>query len=99
MKAKTKSVIKIASEPVFIRPLESDGDQVQISFRIAGSEKSRFDAAQSVLRSHGKDMLIAEVLRAAMREASEYVEKMYGNMPINKNSDGSEAGKESVVSA
>lgn len=98
MKAKSKSEINIASEPAFIRPLESE-EQVQISFRISKSEKTRFDNAQEILKTKHKDMQIAEVLRAAMRQACEYVEKTYGNMPINKNSDKSEPGKESAVSA
>lgn len=77
MKDKDKLASKSGGEPAFIRPLEGDGEQVQVSFRIGVLEKARFEAAQATLRNHGKDMQIADVLRTALRDAANYVEQRY----------------------
>ncbi len=79
MKSTRKHPGGTSGQPAFIHPLEIDGDQVQVSFRLAASEKNRFEAAQATLRAHELDMSLADVLRAAIREVTLYVEQRYGH--------------------
>ena len=83
MKSKCKRAGSIASKPTFIHPLEIDGDQVQVSFRLAASEKIRFEAAQATLRKHDLDMSLVDVLRAAIRDVTCYVEQAYSSNAID----------------
>lgn len=83
MKSKSKRASNIASQPTFIHRLEMDANQVQVSFRLAASEKMRFEAAQASLRSNDLDMSLADVLRAAIRDVTSYVEQTYSNDAIN----------------
>lgn len=68
-----------------------DGDQAQVSFRLAASEKMRFEAAQATLRSHDLDMSLADVLRAAIREVTSYVEQTYSSVAVNDRDEAQQA--------
>ena len=64
-------------KPTYIRQRETDSSSVQITCRIPASEKKRFDEAAELLRDHGEDMLLVDIVRAALDEAATYVERHY----------------------
>lgn len=67
------------SKPSFIHPLEKGGSSTQIACRIPTHVKERIDKAQKLLRQHGEDMQIADIVRAALEEAASFVERRYGS--------------------
>lgn len=64
-------------KPTYIRQRETDSSSIQITCRIPAAEKKRFDEAAALLRDHGEDMLLVDIVRAALDEAATYVERHY----------------------
>lgn len=64
-------------KPPFIHPHGKDVALVQLSCRIPGHEKERFDRAVARLRESGDDMQVSDVVRHALAEAATYVERHY----------------------
>ena len=64
-------------KPPYIHPRDKDEITVQISCRIPGREKDRFDKAVERLREHGEDMQVVDIVRNALAEAADYVERHY----------------------
>lgn len=66
-------------KPSFIRQLAKSGSSTQVACRVPSHVKERYDKAQKLLRQHGEDMQIADVVRAALEDAAEFVERRYGS--------------------
>ena len=65
--------------PSFIKSCEPDGESAQVSVRIPLTEKTRFESAQHILRENGLGMLLTDVVRTALSEASDFVEATYSS--------------------
>lgn len=65
-------------KPPYIHARNKDEMTVQLSCRIPGREKDRFDKAVGRLRESGEDMQVVDIVRNALAEAADYVERHYG---------------------
>lgn len=89
------------SAPSYIKTFENANSMTQVAARIPADVKLRFDNAQEILRRHGLDMQLNDVIRDALCAASEYVSREYGepdsmkaSVPVTSN----ESGKGSALS-
>lgn len=72
--------------PGFIRSSPKAGEQAQICVRIPQALRNSFEQAQLLLREHGMDMQLAEVVRLAIQDACRLVAERYGDAdPVASN--------------
>lgn len=79
-------------KPPYIHPLIKDEACVQLSCRIPVGEKDRIDNAVRLLRECGEDMQIVDIVRKALADAAEYVERHYSKAKAASATSASQRG-------
>lgn len=78
--------------PEFIRSAQKVGEHAQICVRVPQTLRDSFEQAQHVLREHGMDMQLADVVRLAIQDACRVVAERYGDANNVASEDQGDAG-------